>query len=334
MHIGEQLGDLSDRKLAWVAQLGVEHVAVNTTAGTGIQNDDGTWNAAPIRALMNRLRRGFGLSADVLNLGIEAVYYERSRFPALWTGLAGRDAQIATIVQNIRAAGEAGVPCLKYNCNIIGILRTGRSVGRGGATYSHFDVGKWQDHSLTPLGALTEAQMWDNVAYVLERIVPAAEEAGVRLAVHPHDPALPRGTGLRGIHSLLGTVAGMKKWISLYPSRVNGFNFCQGTVAEMCDDPAREVPEAIRDFGADGRIFMVHFRNIRGGYMNFDEVYPDNGDVDFVDAIRIYDEIGYDGMLCPDHVPQSESDQDNERQHSYALGYTRGLIDSRRRGRR
>ncbi|MBM4418549.1 MAG: mannonate dehydratase [Chloroflexi bacterium] len=334
MHIGEQLGDLSDRKLTWVAQIGVEHVAVNTTAGTGIQNDDGTWNVAPIRAMVNRLRRGFGLSADVLNLGIEAVYYERSRFPGLWTGLDGRDAQIGTIVQNIRAAGEAGVPCLKYNCNIIGILRTGRTVGRGGATYSHFDVQKWQDHSLTPLGALTEGQMWDNVAYVLERIIPAAEEAGVRLAVHPHDPALPRGTGLRGIHSLLGTVEGMKKWVSLYPSRVNGFNFCQGTVAEMCDDPAREVPRAIRHFGADGRIFMVHFRNIRGGYANFEEVYPDNGEVDFVDAIRVYDEVGYDGMLCPDHVPHSESDPDNERQHSYALGYTRGLIDARRRAMR
>src|SRR5438876_9287133 len=100
MHIGEQLGDLSDHKLTWVSQLGVEHIVVNTTKDTGILQDDGTWKVAPIKALQKRFE-SFGLSADVWNLGIEAAYYERQRFPDLWSGGPGRDAAIATIIQNI-----------------------------------------------------------------------------------------------------------------------------------------------------------------------------------------------------------------------------------------
>lgn len=327
VHIGEQLSDLSDRKLAWVSQLGVEHVVANTTRDTGIQNDDGTWNVEPIKQLFARVR-SHGVSLDVLNLGIEASYYERQRFPDLWTGGPGRDAAIATIQQNIRAAGEAGAACLKYNCNIVGILRTGRTTGRGGVTYSHFDVAKWTDHSLTPLGQVSYEQLWDNARYVLDRIVPTAEQAGVKLAVHPHDPALPRDRGLRGVYSILGSVDGMKRWVREYDSPVNGFNFCQGTVAEMSTDLTNEVVEAIRYFGGQQRIFMVHFRNIKGGYLNFEEVYPDNGDVDFFRCVKTYMEIGYDGMLCPDHVPHSEADPDNERQHSFCLGYFKGLIDA------
>lgn len=327
MYIGEQLGDLSDRKLAWVAQLGVEHIAVNTVKDTGIQNEDGTWNVQAIKALQQRMG-DFGLTAEVLNLGIEASYYERQRFPDLWSGGPGRDKAIETIIQNIRAAGEAGAPALKYNCNIIGILRTGRTPGRGGATYSHFDVEKWTDHSLTPLGQVSAETLWENAAYVLERIVPAAEQAGVKLAVHPHDPALPTEKGLRGVHSILGTVEGMKRWLRTVESPNNGFNFCQGTVSEMCRNPRTEVIEAIRYFGQKKSIFMVHLRNIKGGYLDFEEVYPDNGDVDFYEALLTYREVGYDGMLCPDHVPVSEADPDNERQHSFALGYTKGLIDA------
>ena len=131
VQIGEQLSDLSDRKLDWVAQLGVEKIVANTTKDTGIVNDDGSWNVQPIKDLQRRVE-SHGLSMEVLNLGIEASYYERQRFPDLWAGGPGRDAAIATIQQNIQAAGEAGVPTLKYNCNIIGILRTGPPAQRSG----------------------------------------------------------------------------------------------------------------------------------------------------------------------------------------------------------
>jgi len=239
---------------------------------------------------------------------------------------SNRDAEIEIIKQNVRAAGEAGVPCLKYNLNYLGVPRTGRSKGRGGAMYSHFNLEEWTDHSLTEAGAVSAERAWDVITYFLERVVPVAEEAGVRLACHPHDPGVPPDTGLRGVNCVLGNVDGLKKFIEIAPSTYHGLNFCQGTVSEMLKDPGKEVFDVIRYFGERQKLFMVHFRNIKGGYLNFDETYPDNGDVDFFKAMRLYKELGYQGMFLPDHVPQSTADPDNERQHSFCLGYIKALI--------
>ena len=330
MHIGEQLNDLSEENLAWAAQMGVRHVAVNSTHGPGteeIENPDGTWRVAGIRAVQRRLVE-HGLAMDVLSLDLQSTYVTRQRYPRIMLGQEGRDADIAVIEQNVRAAGEAGVPCLKYNLNLLGVPRTGRSPGRGGVTYSQFDVGKWTDTTPTEFGPRPAARVWEAITHFLERVVPVAEAAGVRLACHPHDPALPPG-GLRGVDTVLGSLAGLDRLLAIAPSPYHGLNFCQGTVAEMCADPRREVPEAIRHFGARGKIFMVHFRNIRGGYLNFEEVFPDEGDVDMYQCIKLYRELGYRGMVLPDHVPHSAVDTAwGHRQRSFCLGYTRALIQA------
>jgi|DewCreStandDraft_1066081.scaffolds.fasta_scaffold00011_158 mannonate dehydratase len=325
MYIGEQLSDLSDRKLTWAAQLGVEHIAVQTLHG--IEREDGTWDVQAIKNLQKRLA-SFGITMDVLTLNMQSQYMTRHRFPGIMRGLPSRDAEIEIIKQNIRAAAEAGVPCLKYNLNLLGVPRTGRTIGRGGARYSHFDYSKWTDHSLTEAGPMPAEKMWEIITYFLERVVPVAEECGVRLACHPHDPPVPHDKGLRGIHRVLGSIEGLKRFLAITPSKYHGLNFCQGTLAEMCEHPATEVLEAIRYFGSQGKIFMVHFRNIKGGFLNFEEVYPDNGDVDMYQAMKVYKEVGYQGMFCPDHVPQSDVDPDGERQHSFCLGYIRALIQA------
>jgi mannonate dehydratase len=266
------------------------------------------------------------MAIDVLTLDLQSSHFSRHRFPSIMRGEPGRDAEIVVIQQNVRAAGEAGIPCLKYNLNLLGVPRTGRTSGRGGARYSHFDITKWPDDSQTELGIVDAAAFWERITYFLERVVPVAEEAKVRLACHPHDPAVPPGRGLSGVDCVLGSIEGLNRFLSIAESPYHGLNFCQGAVAEMCVSPKTEVLEAIGHFGKLGKIFMVHFRNIRGGYLDFEEVYPDEGDVDMLAAVRAYREVGYDGMLCPDHVPLSEVDPDGERQHSFALGYTRALI--------
>jgi mannonate dehydratase len=175
-------------------------------------------------------------------------------------------------------------------------------------------------------GGVSEADGWRAIEYLVSELLPTAEQVGVRLACHPHDPAYPPG-GLNGVHHVIGSLDGMRRFVALAPgSRCHGFNFCQGTIAEMSTRPTETVLEAIRAIGPDRRIFMVHFRNIQGGYLDFREAMPDEGSVDMPACIRAYREVGYDGILCPDHVPFSELDPDRERFFSFALGYTKALL--------
>jgi len=105
-------------------------------------------------------------------------------------------------------------------------------------------------------------------------------------------------------------------------------NFCQGTVSEMLQKPGEEIFDVIRYFGTRHKIFNVHFRNIRGHRDNFAEVYPDEGDVDFVRAIQVYKEVGYSGALIPDHVPHAPNDPEDEQSFAYCFGYIRALIQA------
>jgi mannonate dehydratase len=137
---------------------------------------------------------------------------------------------------------------------------------------------------------------------------------------------MPEPQGYRGVHRVLGSVDGLKKFISLSDSPYHGLNFCQGTVSEMLKKPGEEIYDVIRYFGSRGRIFNVHFRNIKGGFGNFQETFPDNGDVDFIRAARVYKEVGYSGMLMPDHVPTIQGDTGKAQAFAYCFGYIQAMI--------
>ncbi|MBI3281542.1 MAG: mannonate dehydratase, partial [Acidobacteria bacterium] len=99
-------------------------------------------------------------------------------------------------------------------------------------------------------------------------------------------------------------------------------------VSEMLRDPGREIFDVIRYFGSRNKIFNVHFRNIRGKRDSFQEVYPDEGDIDFVKAIMVYKEVGYPYMVMPDHVPQHPDDPRGSQAFAFAYGYIRALIQA------
>jgi mannonate dehydratase len=322
MYLGEQLSDPSDERLTLSAQLGVTHVALHGVPhNSGVAREGGEWDAVALRHLKEGYAREFGLTLDVLGLDAEQIWSQ------LVTGESKAERTLERIVQNIRAAGEAGIRVLKYRIQPLGVTRTGRTKGRGEASYSTFRLTDWSDDSQTAAGTVSEARMWMAIELFLREVVPVAEKSGVRLACHPQDAPLPP-VGLRGWPHVLSSVDALERFLRIHKSPMHGLNFCQGTVAEMCNDPKTEVIEAIERFAGMGKVFMVHFRNIKGGFGDFVEVYPDNGDVDMLQAMRAYKEAGLDGMLCPDHVPHSAVDPTGEKQFAFCLGYTRALMQA------
>ncbi len=283
-------------------------------------------------AALTRLRErveSFGIKLDMVPLPLSSAPISRAEYPNIMLGRGWqRDRDIEQVCQMIRNAAEAGIPAVKYNLTFLGVVRTGTSRGRGGARYSTFVHAKANQDTLTEAGEVSEATMWERITYFLNRVVPVAEKCRVKLCCRPHDPGMPRGQAFRGVHRVLGSVAGLRRFIEIAPSRYHGLNFCQGTVAEMLSNPATEIYDVIRYFGSRGKIFNVHFRNMKGGFLNFQETFPDDGDVDMIHALRVYKEVGYDGMIMPDHVPHIEGDTGDAQAFAFVFGYIQALIQT------
>jgi mannonate dehydratase len=322
LKLGTQ-NDSSDQALGVLAAFGVNHICSTLPSA----RMDANWSVEGLTRLRERVE-SFGIRLEMVPLPLSSSYITRSENPDIMLGKSPeRDREIDTICQMIRNAARAGIPALKYNLTILGVVRSEPSRGRGGAHYSTFVYEKArQDPPLTEAGRVGAEAAWERIAYFLTRVIPVAEEYKIRMACHPHDPGMPRGQGFRGVERVLGSVDGLKRFIEIARSPYHGLNFCQGTISEMLAKPADEIFDAIRYFGARGKIFNVHFRNIRGGFLNFQETFPDDGDVNMVRAMRVYKEVGYDGMLMPDHVPAIDGDAGGKQAFAYAYGYIQALI--------
>lgn len=317
--------DHSEPTLRLLAALGVNHIC----SGKVSRRYDDNWSVDGLTRLRRHVE-SFGLSLDCVPLPLSSSVITQAEHPEILLAKdPERDRALEDLCRMIRNCGRAGIPMVKYNLTFIGVVRTGRTPGRGGASYSEFDYSRAQpEPPLTEAGRVTEAIYWDRIEYFLRRVVPAADEAKVKLACHPQDPAMPPESGWRGVNTVLGTPAGLRRLVATQPSPYHGLNFCQGTVAEMLARPGEEIYDVIRDFGRRGKIFNVHFRNIRGGYLKFQETFPDNGDVDMLRALSVYREVGYDGMIMPDHVPQVAGDTGGHKSFAFCHGYLRALLQT------
>ncbi len=313
----------SDAVLKVMAALGVNNVC-STLPSPKL---DAAWSVEALIKLRERVE-SFGIKLDMVPLPLSSLYITRSENPNIMLGKSPeRDREIDDICQILRNVSRAGIPAVKYNMSILGVVRTEPTRGRGGSRYSTFVYDKAsQDPPLTEAGAVPAEAAWERITYFLERVVPVAEEYKVKLACHQHDPGMPPGKGYRGVERVLGSVEGLKRFISIKESPYHGLNFCQGTVTEMLKDPACEIPDVIRYFGSRRKIFNVHFRNIHGRFLDFQETFPDDGDVNMIQCMRVYKEVGYDGMLMPDHVPRIEGDEGGRQAFAFCFGYIRALI--------
>jgi mannonate dehydratase len=317
---GTQHGD-SDAILRVLAGFGVNHICSRLPSA----KLDEAWSVEGLTKLKERIE-SFGVTLDMVPLPLSSNEISRSESPAIMLASGERDQQIDSICQMIRNASRAGIPSVKYNLTFIGVPRTAPTPGRGGARYSTFVHAGANEPPLTVAGQVGEDLYWERITYFLERVVPVAAEHKVRLACHPQDPGMPRGRGWRGVETVLGSVDGLKRFVSIAESPYHGLNFCQGTVSEMLEKPGEQIFDVIRYFGKRGKIFNVHFRNIAGGFLNFRETFIDDGDVDMLKAMRVYKEIGFDGMMMPDHVPAIEGDTNGLQAFAFTFGYIKALI--------
>ncbi len=315
MHLGlgTSLQNFNDEWLRFVRQLGVTHVFIN---GPRLGHDG-------VLEFDELLRLAKMAEAHGLKLGgIENL--PQDHWDEILHFGEGRHKQLENVCRTLENMARAGFPVLGYYFSIVKVWGHWRSYqaggGRGDAGIKSFDYELVKDAPPPESGPVSVDEMWKRLQWFLEGVVPTAERVGVKLAAHQDDPPVEY---LRGVGRLLTSHDAMQKLIDLVPSDYSGLEFCQGTVAEMNPDT---VLDAISRFARQGKIFYVHFRNIRGCVPAFDEVFIDDGQVDMLDAMRAYSEAGFDGVITPDHSPKVTGDSDGLKGRAFALGYMRAAM--------
>jgi mannonate dehydratase len=325
MKLGCQSSPTDDKRLQFFKRHSVNNICGYPKG----RNEDGPYTLEDMKRLKDLCEKhkvGLDLIAPPF---LASSHVDRTARPAIMLASSPeREKDIAEIQQLIRDCARAGIPAIKYNMSILGVLRTERTPGRGGSSYSTWRLRVAKPSTpLTRAGVVKADQFWERITYFLDRVIPVANEYKIRMACHPHDPGVPPD-GYQGVDRVLGTVEGLKKFLSIRESPYHGLNFCQGTVSEMLRDPGKEIFDVIRYFGSRKKIFNVHFRNIRGRRDDFQETYPDEGDINFVEAIKVYKEVDYEYMMMPDHVPQHPDDPRGDQAFAFAYGYIRALIQA------
>jgi mannonate dehydratase len=313
---------LADADLRLARQMGMTDV-VSMVTGVTMAPERGQGPALSYEDLLQLRQR---VEAAGLTLSVIEGYQLSDR---ITLGLAGRDVDIARVCESITNMGRAGIPIYCYNfMAVFNWLRTSHTVvGRGGALVTRFDAGQLADTPDTYAGVTTDEQMWNNFRYFLQRVLPVAEKAKVKLALHPDDPPM---SPVRGLARIMRNVEALERVIDMAPSAYNGITFCQGTFAAM---GGVDIPEAIRYFGRRKRLFFAHFRDVRGSVPMFEETFHDEGKTDMAAAMRAYHDIGFDGPMRPDHAPTMEGESNDNpgymvRGQIFAVGYMKGLIDT------
>ena len=245
-------------------------------------------------------------------------------------GKEGRDEEIEAVKQLLRNMGRLDIDVYSWVWTELplGVIRTSDSLpGRGGSKrigYDHKWMEQAEDH---PEAGITEEELWDNLEYFLNEVVPVAEEAGVKMALHPDDPPL---SPIRGVPRIVTTLEDYERILDLYDSPNHGVNFCQGNFGAMEAD-TEEAIEALAE-----KIHFVHFRDVEGTPDSFAETWHDDGPTDMLSTMQTYADVGFDGPVRPDHVPRMVGEEDREETMAgytdmgrlFAVGYMKGLLEA------
>jgi mannonate dehydratase len=300
-------------------QMGLEWAVGGLPFDDPQNGSDRPWDFMPLLRMKQRYESaGFKL----------AVIEARPPYNLVKRGLPDREREIAVISTLIENMGKLGIPvwCYEWMTDFNWVRTNTSTPARGGSIVTSFDNALLRDAPPTEQGPISEDELWANLDYFLRRVVPVAEKSNVKLAMHPDDPPL---SPIRGVARIMRSVENYQRLVDLVPSPVNGITLCQGNFTLMTQD----LPAVIRRFGQQQKIFFVHFRDVRGTPEKFEETWHDDGQTNLLACMQAYREIGFEGVLRPDHVPTVEGDNNDRPGYSafgrlYANGYIRGLRDA------
>ena len=315
MRLADYLLSEPDIQWRYAAQLGVRYTVGRMPDGHMEETAD---SFVLLKAMQERYTAG-GFELKVLE---PAPLNQKIKM-----NLPGRDEEIERMLRLIRHMGRLGIEVLCYNFTAhFNWVRTRCGMPeRGGALvtgYYHEDL----DHSaVTEDGVVTREALWENLDYLQRAIVPVAEEAGVKLALHPDDPPQPE---IQHIGRILTSADAMERAINLYPSPNAGITMCQATFRMMGEDPVA----CIHRFGKQGKINLIHFRDVTGDKNGFHETFHDNGMTDMAACVRAYAGECPEVYVRVDHVPTMAGEENNRPGYEslgrlFAIGYLKGLME-------
>ncbi|MEA4937057.1 Mannonate dehydratase [bioreactor metagenome] len=242
-------------------------------------------------------------------------------------GLPGRDEDIERYKQMLRNMGRLNISLLCYNFMATGWFRTNKMIPeRGGAVVTGYDAEKAKLLPDTPYGKFSKQQIWDNYIYFINKVMPVAEENGVKMALHPDDPPVPE---LQGIARIFINADAIREALSLSNSSSHGLTFCQGTYKTMNED----LPSLIEEFGRENKIFFLHIRDVEGHRFKFRETFHDNGPTNMPEMFALYKKVGFNGPIRSDHVPTMAGESNQHAGYEingnlFGIGYIRGIMDT------
>jgi mannonate dehydratase len=283
--------NLTDDDLRFLQQIGLRWVR--------LEFGEGEVTLDTLRAAQQR----FGRYGMKIYSGVHYSY----RSTRLQLGQPGRDRDIETYCRFLRDLGKVEIPVASYDFHPANTYTTAMVQHRGYTT-RQFDLDDFRNKIEKRQfdREYSAADIWANYTYFMKAVLPVAEEAGVKLALHPDDPPV---AVMNGVAKLFTHYDGYHRAEQIAGnSRFWGLTFCVGTWSEGGDHMGKNVFEMIRDFGARGKIFEVHFRNVTAPLPHFEETFPDEGYMDMYEVMKTLRQVGFSGAIEPDHVPRLAGD--------------------------
>ncbi len=305
---------LTPEHLRYLSQMGVEAVEVRIPHARSSLED-----------ILDARRR-----VEAAGLAVhEIMLADGYNFTLAAVGHPDGDAEIVRFVRFLEDLGRAGIGATTYAWHTGGVFRTGTASTRGCDTRL-FELAEARKAPPVYGREYGDDEVWRAYERWLERVLPVAERTGVRLQLHPNDPPVSHA----GVARIFRSTAAFERAMELAGhSPCSGVLFCVGCWAEMSGSAGsgEDIEAAIRSLGRRGHILQVHFRNVDRPLPDFRETFPDGGYVDMAALMRALVEVGFSGMIVPDHVPKPVGSEASQRTaEGCAPGYIRGLIDSAR----